>query len=63
MSAFSNALADAVKAYNRHEQERNIDLIKDELQAMTNSCNVQKNVNMTIKEGSMKIRELVAAID
>ena len=42
----------------RLQQESNIDLIKAELQGMTDSCNVQKNVNMTIKEGLKKIGQL-----
>ena len=72
VSAFSNASPDAVKALKsfweeidelRLEQERNINDIKVELQAMTDSFNVQKNVNMTIKEGLKKIRQLVDAID
>ena len=72
VSAFSNASADAVKALKSHwekiaelrlKQERNINDIKIELQAMTDSCNVQKNVNMTIKEAFQKIRQLVDAID
>ena len=47
----------------RLEQELNINDIKVELQAMTDSCNVQKNINMTIKDGLKKIRQLVDAID
>ena len=47
----------------RFEQERNIDHIRAELQAMTDSCNDQKNVNTTIKDGSKKMRQLVDAID
>ena len=65
VSSFSNASADAFKACNRHwelrlKQQRNIYLIKAEVQAMTNNCDVQ---NRTIKEGLTKIRELVTAID
>ena len=30
---------------------------------MINSCIIQKNVNMTIKDGLKKIRDLVAAIE
>ena len=47
----------------RREQSRNIDLIKAEVQAMIDSCNIQKNVNMTIKDGLKKIKMLIAAID
>ena len=47
----------------RREQSRNIDLIKAEVQAMIDSCNIQKNVNMTIKDGLKKINMLIAAID
>ena len=72
VSAFSNATIDAIKTCDRHweeiaglclEQGRNIGLIAAEVEAMTKSCNVQKNVNMTIKEGLKKIRDLVDAID
>ena len=31
--------------------------------AMIDSCNIQKNVNMTIKDGLKKIKMLIAAID
>ena len=47
----------------RREQSRNIDLIKAKVQAMIDSCNIQKNVNMTIKDGLKKINMLIAAID
>ena len=47
----------------RREQSRNIDLIKAEVQAMIDSCNIQKNVNMTIEDGVKKINMLIAAID
>ena len=30
---------------------------------MINTCNIQKNVNMTIKDGLKKIIELVSSID
>ena len=30
---------------------------------MIDSCNIQKNVNMTIKDGLKKINMLIAAID
>ena len=30
---------------------------------MIDSCNIQKNVNMTIKDGLKKIKMLIAAID
>ena len=44
-------------------QAGNIDLITAEVQATIDSCSLQKNVNMTIKDGLKKIRELVAAIE
>ena len=47
----------------RLEQARNIDLITAELEVMAKICNVQKNVNMTIKDGLKKIRGLVDAIE
>ena len=47
----------------RHEQACNIDLITAKIESMTTSCNFQKNVNMTIKNGLNKIRDLVYAID
>ena len=59
-SAFSNASADAVRIDKkkwaeivelRREQVANIDRIKVEVQAMIDKCNIQKNVNMTIKDG------------
>ena len=34
-----------------------------ELEAITESCNLQKNVNMTIKKDLKKIKDLVYAID
>ena len=69
VSVFSNDSANAAKACNRHwveivelrlEQARNIDLITAKLEDTTKSCNVQKNVNMTIKEG---LKKIVDAID
>ena len=68
-SAFSNASADAVRMDKknwkeivelRREQADNIDRIKVEVQAMIDSCNIQKNVNMTIKDGLKKLKTLVA---
>ena len=47
----------------RSEQAGNIDLIRAEMQAMIDSCNIQKNVNMTIKDGLKKLKTLVAVIE
>ena len=71
VNAFSNFTAQAVKldeqvweeiAELRRAQARNIDLIKTEVQTMVDSCSIQVNVNMTIKVGLKKIKELVDAI-
>ena len=47
----------------RREQAANIDRIKVEVQAMIDSCNIQKNVNMTIKDGLKKLKTLVPVIE
>ena len=45
------------------EQARKIDLTKADVQGMIDSCKIQKNVNMTVKDGLKKIKELIAAIN
>ena len=47
----------------RLKQAGNIELIKVEVQAIIDSCNIQKNVKMTIKNGLKKLKDLVVAIE
>ena len=58
ISAFSKPTAEANEIDHEHwedivrlrsEQTGNIDFIKAEVQAMINTCNIQKNVNMITK--------------
>ena len=71
VSVFSNALPDTVNYTNKvwremanlhNEQARNIDDIRTEVQTMISSCNIQKNVNMPIKDGLKIINGLVDLI-